>query len=215
MLGAMFNGRHLVTKDKDGRYFIDADGHLFSHILRYLRTGELPSPTDAEQVYKEAKYFGLEEMALHIEQMPLMMGRLARLQFQSQLVGFDSAVEEILKNASGKQCIVADEVVSFAIIAIHKKLQVVKNKAFDNNHKCYFDLPEEKAIADVYIGPWDKKVKDVSDRVYLTAVTRELKSRGFNVTFNKLGSCSYGVSNPDRIDCKRTIFKLIFHWDKL
>ncbi|XP_005092171.1 BTB/POZ domain-containing protein KCTD7 isoform X2 [Aplysia californica] len=214
MLSAMFSGRHLVAKDKDGRYFIDADGTLFSHILRYLRSGDLPCSSMAPQVYKEAKYFGLEELQQHIEQMPVMMGKQARLQFQSRLAGFDEAIEQILATANKKQCIVSDEIVSFAVIAIHKDSQLVMNPAFDNDHRCFVNYPQDLNSADVVIGPWESDIEDVTDRVYLRAIARELESRGFTITFSKQGSCSYGIRNPDRIDCKKTVFKFIFHWHK-
>jgi len=55
----------------DGSYFIDADGDLFSHILRYLRSGVLPlfysSQTGHDYgtyhaLLGEAEYFGIERL---------------------------------------------------------------------------------------------------------------------------------------------------------
>ena len=46
MLSAMFSGRHNVTKDEDGRYFIDRDGTHFRYILNYLRDGNTYIPVD-------------------------------------------------------------------------------------------------------------------------------------------------------------------------
>lgn len=46
MLSAMFSGRHNVTKDEDGRYFIDRDGTHFRYILNYLRDGNTYLPVD-------------------------------------------------------------------------------------------------------------------------------------------------------------------------
>ena len=214
MLSSMFSGQFQVTKDDTGRYFIDADGNLFSHILRYLRCGQLPPNHVAEDVYNEAKYFGLEELAQHMERMPVLMAKQARLQFQSQLSGFDDAIEKIIKTASTKQCIMADEVVSFAVIAIHRENKYVENENFDNNHRCFASLPLEKCSADVVIGPWDNKLEDVTEKVYLRAVTRELESRSFTVTVSNQGFCSYGITNPDRVGCVRAIFKVVFHWHR-
>jgi len=46
MLAAMFSGRHNVTKDEEGRYFIDRDGTHFRYILNYLRDGNTYIPCD-------------------------------------------------------------------------------------------------------------------------------------------------------------------------
>ena len=53
MLAAMFSGRHNVTKDEDGRYFIDRDGTHFRYILNYLRDGNTYIPQDNQQVLDE------------------------------------------------------------------------------------------------------------------------------------------------------------------
>lgn len=63
MLAAMFSGRHPVSKDKDGRYFIDADGDVFSHILEYLRFKKLPPAQSSLQVHEYAIYFGVQELS--------------------------------------------------------------------------------------------------------------------------------------------------------
>jgi hypothetical protein len=39
MLAAMFSGRHSLTKEEDGSYFIDRDGTHFRFILNFLRDG--------------------------------------------------------------------------------------------------------------------------------------------------------------------------------
>ncbi|KAK3375521.1 hypothetical protein B0T24DRAFT_201982 [Lasiosphaeria ovina] len=45
---AFFSGRWSVPKQEDGTVFLDADGHLFAHILRYLRRGLFPLAFDNE-----------------------------------------------------------------------------------------------------------------------------------------------------------------------
>ena len=40
MLGAMFSGRHALTKNEAGAYFIDRDGRNFHCILNFLRSPE-------------------------------------------------------------------------------------------------------------------------------------------------------------------------------
>ena len=65
-------------KDKDGNYFIDADGPLFRFILNYLRTvhpmsssGAINLPTDfheKKQLEAEAEFYGMSQMKMEIQQ---------------------------------------------------------------------------------------------------------------------------------------------------
>ncbi|RUO95923.1 BTB/POZ protein [Jimgerdemannia flammicorona] len=51
MLAAMFSGRHPLTADADGSYFIDRDGTHFRLILNYLRDLRIPpSVTDDQKM---------------------------------------------------------------------------------------------------------------------------------------------------------------------
>ena len=49
-----------VLKDKSGRYFIDADGEIFYHILEYLRKATLPPLSMSVQVYGLARRLRLQ-----------------------------------------------------------------------------------------------------------------------------------------------------------
>ena len=65
MLGAMFSGRHKLTADASGHYFIDRDGTHFRHILNYLRCPEdfdasSISADHKKELKKEAEYYGLD-----------------------------------------------------------------------------------------------------------------------------------------------------------
>lgn len=66
MLSAMFSGRHNLSKDLSGYYFIDRDGKLFRYILNYLRNLELDLPAGQPHLIanllKEAEYFQLENL---------------------------------------------------------------------------------------------------------------------------------------------------------
>ena len=62
MLAAMFSGRHPVSKDQDGCYFIDVDGDIFAHVLNYLRFEKLPPVNAAFEVYEYAVYFGIQSL---------------------------------------------------------------------------------------------------------------------------------------------------------
>jgi hypothetical protein len=66
MLAAMFSGRHALTADEDGSYFIDRDGKHFGHILNFLRQGtiQVELNTDpARALAIEAEFYGLTDLA--------------------------------------------------------------------------------------------------------------------------------------------------------
>ena len=50
------------SKDKNGRFFVDRDPTLFSHILAFLRNDTLPPSHLAFSIYNEAKYLSLQEL---------------------------------------------------------------------------------------------------------------------------------------------------------
>ena len=65
MLGAMFSGRHTITKT-DGEYFINRSGRLFCYILEFLLDAEHfeidLSGVALKDLKKEALYFGLDDV---------------------------------------------------------------------------------------------------------------------------------------------------------
>ena len=65
-LGEMFSGRHALTKDEAGVYFVDRTGRIFHEILEFLRTeGEWHSLSHGKQLVElknEAEYYGLKDL---------------------------------------------------------------------------------------------------------------------------------------------------------
>jgi hypothetical protein len=63
MLGAMFSGRHALTLDAEGYYFIDRDGTNFRYILNFLRSPEtfecLLEGGMLVELQSEAFYYGM------------------------------------------------------------------------------------------------------------------------------------------------------------
>ena len=60
MLTAMFSGRHSITREADGSFFIDRDGTYFRYILNYLRDGGFRGgtlPADAQARYAQLLIF--------------------------------------------------------------------------------------------------------------------------------------------------------------
>ena len=73
MLATMFSDRQAgcLVKDKGGTVFIDRDGHLFGHVLEWLRTGHvrLCKAEEQEALCVEADYFLLEELSHKLNNM--------------------------------------------------------------------------------------------------------------------------------------------------
>ena len=53
MLSAMFSGRHNLSKDEEGSYFVDRDGTHFRYILNYLRDGNAYIPMENQELIDE------------------------------------------------------------------------------------------------------------------------------------------------------------------
>ncbi|KAJ8041241.1 BTB/POZ domain-containing protein kctd15-like [Holothuria leucospilota] len=72
-LSKLFNGTIPIVLDSlKQHYFIDRDGHMFRHVLNFLRTSRLILPdsfTEMEALYEEAQYYELSPMVEQIEQL--------------------------------------------------------------------------------------------------------------------------------------------------
>lgn len=65
LIGKMFTGQVPISKDAKGRYFIDRDGEMFSHILNFLRTRTLELRDDfenADSLLQEAEYYRMDDL---------------------------------------------------------------------------------------------------------------------------------------------------------
>ena len=76
MLGAMFNGKYTPTAcDQQGNHFIDRDGHMFRHVLNFLRSGRLCLPQgfkDFELLEAEADFFQIDPMISAIKELQIL-----------------------------------------------------------------------------------------------------------------------------------------------
>ena len=64
---SLLSGRWNNELQPDGSYFVDADGDLFHHILRYLRRGVLPLFYDNGKGHDHALYLALLEEARYFQ----------------------------------------------------------------------------------------------------------------------------------------------------
>lgn len=72
-LGKLFNGTIPIVLDSlKQHYFIDRDGHLFRHILNFMRSSRLLLPDgfdEFEALMEEARYYEIHDMVTTIEDM--------------------------------------------------------------------------------------------------------------------------------------------------
>ncbi|XP_060074309.1 BTB/POZ domain-containing protein KCTD7-like [Ylistrum balloti] len=219
MLAAMFSGNYDVKKDKNGRYFIDADGDTFVHVLNYLRYGELPPAQHVHSVYRDAVYFGLIGLTEELERYPSMLSKIQRDAYRTQFPGYQNALVKILDTVTDSNQKIIDTTSDIFIVLFAK---VKKNKLpnFDKNHVCaYKPKNKENKHADVSLGPWDIPTpeKDV-----MNCITFDLKEQGFIVTHDMLGQCNYMCEKipgtPGQLlveNCCYSMFKITFHWWKM
>lgn len=62
VLATIDSGNTAFPKDQNGHYFIDADGHIFSYVLDFLRYGNLPPAHLACQVRTYAMQLGFKKL---------------------------------------------------------------------------------------------------------------------------------------------------------
>ncbi|KAL4220573.1 hypothetical protein ACF0H5_020971 [Mactra antiquata] len=203
MLSAMFSGKYSVIKDKDGRYFIDADGEHFIHILNYLRYGDLPPVEIAETVYREAAYFGVHGLVSQLEKFPQILAKIQRNNFRKLFNGYSECLNSIIKTA-GEETLSQTSVVKVLIFA---KENDTPHEDFNLDHTCTcLDIGENLKTADSSIGPW--KI-ETTEKDVLNCLMFDLQKQGFTVTSRFHGPCTYKI---ETIQCRKSFYSISFHW---
>lgn len=200
----MFSGNYSAVKDKDGRYFIDADGENFVHILNYLRTGAIPPAHLAETVYREAAYFGIHGLVSALERNPKILGKIQRNNFRKKFPGYSECLDAIIRAASAE----TKSQTSDVRLLLFRKENKPLDKYFDLDHVCEGQNNGELYECDAKLGPW--KSKDTEKDV-LSCVMYDLESQGFAVTSRFFGPCTYEYESDA---CKKTFYNICFHWWK-
>ncbi|XP_067678331.1 BTB/POZ domain-containing protein KCTD7-like isoform X2 [Haliotis asinina] len=95
MLAAMFSGRYPVTKDTDGRFFIDVDGDAFLHILNFLRFQTLPPPDAALAVHNYAEYFGLRELCKRQQEWGPVFVKTLKEKWKGKIDGYEACLRQV------------------------------------------------------------------------------------------------------------------------
>ncbi|BDA46507.1 probable BTB/POZ domain-containing protein KCTD7 at N-terminal half [Coccomyxa sp. Obi] len=84
LFNAMFSGRHVLSPDKNGCYFLDRDGRHFHDILNFLRDGAFTYPEDGAdfkyllELRAEAEYYCLASLVEQIDRFPYSLTRVQR-----------------------------------------------------------------------------------------------------------------------------------------
>ncbi|XP_022107536.1 BTB/POZ domain-containing protein kctd15-like [Acanthaster planci] len=96
-LAKLFNGTIPIVLDSlKQHYFIDRDGHLFRHILNFMRTSRLILPdnfAEFEALYEEARFFEIAEMVEALENYKLSTTKTREKTIKSE-------------NGLGNECII-------------------------------------------------------------------------------------------------------------
>ena len=105
MLAAMFSGRHPVSKDQNGCYFIDVAGDIFAHILNYLRFEKLPPIYAALEVYDYAVYFGIQSL---VEEMKCFESVILHTYSEKEKAYYPKYKENLKEIAANLERIIAE-----------------------------------------------------------------------------------------------------------
>lgn len=205
MLSAMFSGKYAVIKDKADRFFIDADGEHFIHILNYLRYGDLPPNLIAETIYREATYFGINGLVKELETFPQILAKVQRNNFRRLFPGYTECLEMIIKASSVET---TSQTSDIKILIYGKEINPA-HEDFNKFHICSCKgMKKRLYTAETILGPWkgDSTEKDV-----LNCIIFDLEYRGFTVTSRFYAPCSYEYQG---ICCKKSFYNICFHWWK-
>lgn len=214
MLSAMFSGNFTAVCDKDGRFFIDADGANFIYILNYLRYGELPPPGLAEAVYREAVYFGIQELVQELEKYPAILCKVQRNSFRNSFPGYQECMDTILTLITRKPMTKTETEINVLLFQKEKdKTTGLPSDEYNYNHICFYTsmFKPQKIFADAKIGPW-KSDTCTSERDIIGCFMFDLQCQGFVVTSHHVGDCKYASAGQN--NCHKQFYKLTFHWWK-
>ena len=193
MLAALFSGRYQVDQDKDGNYFLDSNGTVFSHILEYLRYGTLPPTNMVLPVFRESEYYGLHSLAEKLELKPEIASLQVKESHRAQFPGYSNARDEIIRNAIVNAAI---SKVGEVIVHAFRKEFTPRVQNFNPNHGCIVEQ------ANVCIGPWESTA---SEEMLIKCLEADLMDEGYVVKpHESRRKCKYYYGQT----CQKFVFKI-------
>lgn len=88
----LFSGNWKPDVQPDGSYFLDADGDIFAHVLRYLRSKVFPLLFDRSKGFDFAIYTGIRQLANFLI-IPRLEAWIANKRYEQAVKIFRQAVE--------------------------------------------------------------------------------------------------------------------------
>lgn len=208
MLAAMFSGRHSVTTDKEGRYFIDRNGKHFGHILNFLRDDKLPPLSHAIEVFEEAQYYHIIPLVNALSKTCPIAGNKIKRLFLNEVPDYDLNVSLLIEKALVAATEQPDRVT---------KLQVSVFKEDNSESTMIPQEPEEKNLdkteADhrcnvaLTFGPWTA-VPDVYDLLH--CIKEDVAKQGYQLECKCIGICDQHLTG--QYYCKRPVYEFKFRW---
>ncbi|XP_050408781.1 BTB/POZ domain-containing protein KCTD7 [Patella vulgata] len=188
MLAVMFSGRHEVDKDAEGNYFIDRDGEYFGHILSFLRHEDLPPAEVAENVMKDAMFYGIHPLEDLLKSSPALFAEyVVRDNIRLKLSSYEDVKRKITALAK-QQALDFSAISSVVKVVVSKNQPIPQDLQFSSKvHKQYFRrfkiYPSfESCFGKHYINiPADKVRGSPDDIMDLIAscLTNDLRKEGY------------------------------------
>ncbi|GFS15956.1 BTB/POZ domain-containing protein KCTD7-like [Elysia marginata] len=198
MLAAMFSGRHQIDKDKDGNFFLDSNGQVFSHILEFLRYGTVPPNDVAYLVFRDANYYGLHELADMLQLRPEIAALAVKQAQRAQFPNYETVKEDVIKAAMARAT--TSRIGDVYIYAFRKEFKP-RAPNFNPKHGCIIES------AQVSYGGWDTSA---DEDIFIRCLENDLMEDGFTLRPHEgKKKCKYYFGQT----CPKFIFKITILFD--
>lgn len=193
MLAALFSGRHEVDKDQNGNYFLDSNGTMFGYILEFLRNGTAPPNHVSVLVFREANYYGLQDLLEKLQLKPEVASLHVREAHRQQFPDYYDVKSRVVQLAIDNAIVNrAGEV----ILYVFRTEFIPKVPNFNPKHGCVVEN------AHLVVGPW---TANVDEEIFMKCLESDLIEEGFNLKpHESKKKCRYFHGQT----CQKFVFRL-------